>query len=772
METIADLDKEPGPSRVLHVRPKRWRNGHLPSCEVHKAFAFPRLFPGTHRFRDPFDREQEKDRPSRMHIFGYNYWEHIGPVETSMARLLRCYCIACCIVLKAIEVFPEPEAVQVQESADKVSLYLHLRHSLYEISLQGRAVEMFIQDSKHGSGGRLLPYLPRGLGRIIPPDLASGHSVRQIQTWLDECMAFHECCKWNPDCVPTRLIDVGQDDQHIRLQETEHMHQSLRLGLRYTALSYCWGDGCSWTVTTSASIRNFTTQIPPVSIPATIMDAIIITRMLKIRYLWVDALCIIQDSPSDWARECKQMGKIYEKAILVLRAETALDANHGLFPRLKYRQTAAIELHAPRKKKSKKRKHRNFRPNRVKGNTVFIREAGTSGSNESEITHGMAVSQPIYTRGWVYQERFFGIRTVVFGSEEIGWECRSCQACECRVNCRMQPVEPIKALKSSPSHAATTESTVESTIGLPTYREWFWQWREHLEAFTKLRLTKDTDRLAAISGVASHFLEVRNATAPSATPEHYISGLWRSNISAELMWRTWGGTSLDHRVEGLPSWSWASVTAPINFSVFYDNLYGERNNKDVQWTLQDSGNPFGATSTARLSVESRLFPAILYPVHPIPFGDHRCEATFFKRLDPRQTIEDRSLPAQCDVRDGVSLHDSRTEADDDLAACRIPLILYPDEQAWNREKNIVHTYWYIWMASFAYYRDGSDRPCGLVLRRRADVAGPDVFARVGFWKSAKDVENGFFDRNARNKIGADQTSIFLQSQTKSLFHII
>jgi hypothetical protein len=52
----------------------------------------------------------------------------------------------------------------------------------------------------------------------------------------------------------------------------------------------------------AATKSNIQTLISGVEIdrpPQTLKDAVYVTRRLGIRYLWIDALCIIQDSPED-----------------------------------------------------------------------------------------------------------------------------------------------------------------------------------------------------------------------------------------------------------------------------------------------------------------------------------------------------------------------------------------------------------------------------------------------------------------------------------------
>ncbi|KAF2434552.1 heterokaryon incompatibility, partial [Tothia fuscella] len=48
-------------------------------------------------------------------------------------------------------------------------------------------------------------------------------------------------------------------------------------------------------------------------------------------YLWIDSLCIVQDSTSDWQQESSIMGKVYSSAYCSIAAVGAKNGNEGLF---------------------------------------------------------------------------------------------------------------------------------------------------------------------------------------------------------------------------------------------------------------------------------------------------------------------------------------------------------------------------------------------------------------------------------------------------------
>jgi hypothetical protein len=91
--------------------------------------------------------------------------------------------------------------------------------------------------------------------------------------------------------MPTRLLEIGHFPDHgqprLRLCETRG-----RDFAPYAALSYCWG-GDQPTTTSFENISQHLIQINYTKLPATIQDALLITSKLRLRYLWVDSLCII-----------------------------------------------------------------------------------------------------------------------------------------------------------------------------------------------------------------------------------------------------------------------------------------------------------------------------------------------------------------------------------------------------------------------------------------------------------------------------------------------
>ncbi|KAH6652029.1 hypothetical protein BKA67DRAFT_344507 [Truncatella angustata] len=126
---------------------------------------------------------------------------------------------------------------------------------------------------------------------------SSDSCLSLTRKWLDDCIQKdRSCASTGSGFLPTRLLDVGHStsSRTIRLA----MSHVLPTDAPYLTLSYCWGRGKPL-VLTGTSLLNFLEEIDTTSLPKTIADGVDITQRLSHRYLWVDSLCIIQDSKDD-----------------------------------------------------------------------------------------------------------------------------------------------------------------------------------------------------------------------------------------------------------------------------------------------------------------------------------------------------------------------------------------------------------------------------------------------------------------------------------------
>jgi hypothetical protein len=190
------------------------------------------------------------------------------------------------------------------------------------------------------SAGWQSPLSSVRFARIVPSEALSERPISLIQQWIRQCLTEHADCKvYKGVNLPSRIIDVGTNAKDPRI------HISYGEQGSYFALSYCWGE-CLPLKMTSASLDSMKLSIPLARFPKTIRDAVMVTRACGIPYLWVDALCIMQDSREDWVRESARMGSIYANALSVIIADAAIDCNSGfLTTRKDYGRQNCLWLH-------------------------------------------------------------------------------------------------------------------------------------------------------------------------------------------------------------------------------------------------------------------------------------------------------------------------------------------------------------------------------------------------------------------------------------------
>lgn len=246
-------------------------------------------------------------------------------------------------------------------------------------------------------------------GRPVVMDLGSRETSDLAYRWLERCVKGE-----HPDCppsqsgniplLPSRLLQVQKSTTNT--EDTIRLVDKNETGERgyYATLSYCWGESQEFKTTTD-NIGSMMHCILMKDLPRTIRDAVEVTRRLRLRYLWVDAFCIIQNSAVDKAKEISRMAEIYENAVVVISADRALDCREGfLGPIHESGEAIAASVSRPI-------------PYRTTGGqlgSVMLRRLDSTPRR----------LQPIDSRGWTYQESLLAKRMLSFG-DQMTWKCRS-----------------------------------------------------------------------------------------------------------------------------------------------------------------------------------------------------------------------------------------------------------------------------------------------------------------------------------------------------------
>lgn len=408
--------------------------------------------------------------------------------------------------------------------------------------------------------------------------------------WFQKCRDSHTACGLPQASVaessPTaaRLIAVSNGDPRLCLPE------ELSPNSPYAALSHRWGL-LNFTTLKKGNINDFQKRIPPEALTKTFRDAIDICRYLDIPYVWIDSLCIIQDSAEDWAQQSALMAQIYGQCDLNIAATSAEDGSVGCF----------------------------F--DRPKGWTIQIRPLPEKDDLIFDFMPSPLINlelDVLNNRGWVVQERYLSRRTLHFTAKQVFWECDGESACEtCPGGYLRRAINfcPYELKRSGMDRS---------------------NWDDLVSQYSGARLTQSSDRLIAIEGLAR--------SIQATTNDEYVAGMWKEWIERQLAW----SPSEEFRPipnTSCPSWSWASGIGAVSLPLVW---FSGNTNSPAYITLHDlqvqyfSTNTFRDVKSAVIRLRCSYFlRAVLEPVGNSPdvyykakFGDERFEDVYLKIDNP------------------------------------------------------------------------------------------------------------------------------------------
>jgi hypothetical protein len=377
--------------------------------------------------------------------------------------------------------------------------------------------------------------------------------------------------------LPTRLINVGAGESDVRLETSPEGME------RYIALSHAWGS-LHLPITTATNLRRHCENIPWTSFSRTFQDAISISQGLGVRYIWIDSLCIIQDSPADWEAEAESMNLYYANAYLTLAAMSAAESSEGLLrPRYNLNEDNNPECLCEHeiKQRDGPSQHPLYARRAIKYSHKFLLSLEYKGGHKE--------LAPLLYRAWVLQERILSSRTLHFSFDEMVWECKTGLDCECGFAASLSG----RALSASPlglnifkelfNNGPTSSLQTPDQVRKVTYeKELFSAWYHLVEYYMALSITFPADRLPALRGMKRALEDKLGWT--------YLEGIWAEDVASGLLWgRNWLRSF--RRNESAPSWSWASME-PIDGSSWdeqsssipavYDMLRFDNSSRAVQ----------------------------------------------------------------------------------------------------------------------------------------------------------------------------------------------
>ena len=389
----------------------------------------------------------------------------------------------------------------------------------------------------------ILPAVERWKETLKVPSTDLEHTLDQIQNWLASCSTVHtsQCgasAALSGGFVPSRLVKVktAGDISDICVVQHQDVIHDREADMRYMTLSYCWGSE-QFLVLNKRTFPDLIKGMPIESLSKVFQEAIQLTRLLDVPYLWIDALCILQDSKEDWESEAGKMAEVYSNSFLNLAASTSTDGSGGLFStRAKpsvMPWTTEIDLQI----------------------TNGSYKSGSSFKGSYLVNYNFFQSlidtAPLYKRAWVFQERILAPKTIHFAEDQMFWECPYLVASEVQPNGMSGlPVSMSKCIKDPIRYWNPDSSWNSAVIGF---------WQALIQDYCPGRLTVSSDKLIAISGIAHEVYLNGNLK-----PEQYVAGLWAIDLEQQLVWFVHEpGHGRRPKTYRAPSWSWAAVDGPI-----------------------------------------------------------------------------------------------------------------------------------------------------------------------------------------------------------------
>jgi hypothetical protein len=346
-----------------------------------------------------------------------------------------------------------------------------------------------------------------GAGSILRITLA--------QHWLQQCRKGHTTCRaWAKakPSLPSRILDVchaGPFSDPVLIEISTQREE-------YVTLSHRWG-GSQVLTTTMATLETRKSGIPVADMPETFRHAVLVTRALGFRYLWIDSLCIIQDNLQDWELEAEKMGHIYQNSSLTISAVMATSADTGLF--------AGQEKNWPCFVGTVNCDPKVFCHPSHSDKLFAVPEHPLERSRQDT----MRPRGPLDSRGWVLQEEVFSSRLLSFCHEGAFWECLEMDASDTYPDGlpagRVGPMiysRRFKQLLLEGQGVTIPDTNQDKQPNI------YHNWAAIIENYTQRELTHESDRLIAVAGIANAMARI--------TGDTYLAGLWKNSLISQLLW--------------------------------------------------------------------------------------------------------------------------------------------------------------------------------------------------------------------------------------------
>ncbi|KAJ5010607.1 hypothetical protein K4K57_006928 [Colletotrichum sp. SAR 10_99] len=241
---------------------------------------------------------------------------------------------------------------------------------------------------------------------------------------------------------------------------------------------------------------------------------------MRIGYLWVDAICIIQPSSQDpylgdWEEEASMMASYYANARCLISALAASDSSQGIFaerPAQRYPQT-----------------NTPIAFDEARNETLYL-------PVDELVFHKQFNTQPLLTRGWCFQERLLSPRALHWAANCLYWQCQSLtQASEQDPEDKLPRFMPVFTRDEPQIFQRDAKFALTSS------------WLRAVVEYMRTNFTYLTDRLIAIESLGTRLAEIHGV--------EYFAGVFSSELTQGLLWRLMSDSESCEKLSYFPSWS-------------------------------------------------------------------------------------------------------------------------------------------------------------------------------------------------------------------------
>ncbi|KAK5951392.1 hypothetical protein OHC33_007448 [Knufia fluminis] len=386
-------------------------------------------------------------------------------------------------------------------------------------------------------------------------------NIELMHDWINDCTHNHPQCQKKGDVLlPKRVIAVGtKEEPSVYLYESDNERAEDTIEERKKRIEWSY-------------------------LSKTFQESIALTRLLGLRYLWIDSLCIIQDDTEDWQVESSKMESIYEGAYVTIAAN---NTSSGLLDGTELRAMHSVNMQTPS-------------PN---GHTVdLLLRSPIQHENfyAASLEGGMASEDdyPLLRRAWCYQERLLATRVLQFTDTEVVFECKAGQHCECG---------SINHAIGNPIKSFFGRLLAENFQPVGVAEDIWEAWTMILRPYITKDLTVSTDILPALAGVAARMQRHELG--------QYVAGLWEKELATGLFWFADILDTKQPSVKTAPTFSWAALAGTTKIKELTWPYMESHDDSKQTFKITDfkcsvSGlNPYGTVASA--SVELHGFTTMV-----------------------------------------------------------------------------------------------------------------------------------------------------------------